>query len=111
MDADGEPLLFATPAEARLLGHWTQPQPPATGARSPSWAAGAEPEEEGAECAGELEQVAAGQPGRSPQREPASGPGPGPALSPAPAPEPVAARRSGPVREPACVCGPGDGDA
>ncbi|MFJ5739915.1 DUF3492 domain-containing protein [Streptomyces microflavus] len=113
VDADGEPLLFATPAEARLLGHWTQPQPPATGARSPSWAAVAEPEEAGAECAGELEQVAAGQPGRSPQREPASGSGPGPALSPAPAPtpEPVAARRSGPVREPACVCGPGDGDA
>ncbi|MGC4904721.1 DUF3492 domain-containing protein [Streptomyces cyaneofuscatus] len=47
VDADGEPLLFAAPAEARLLGPWTQPQPAAVGARAPSWAAaGAEPEGE-----------------------------------------------------------------
>ncbi|MET9923673.1 MULTISPECIES: DUF3492 domain-containing protein [unclassified Streptomyces] len=39
VDADGEPLLFATPAESRLLGHWTQPQPSVT-----SWADGSEPE-------------------------------------------------------------------
>ncbi|MBT2426975.1 DUF3492 domain-containing protein [Streptomyces sp. ISL-112] len=44
VDADGEPLLFAAPAEARLLGPWTQPQPAATGARVPRRAAaGAEP--------------------------------------------------------------------
>ncbi|MFE1478069.1 DUF3492 domain-containing protein [Streptomyces cyaneofuscatus] len=53
VDADGEPLLFAAPAEARLLGPWTQPQPAAVGARAPSWAAaGAEPEgEPGCLCA------------------------------------------------------------
>ncbi|MEU0358241.1 DUF3492 domain-containing protein [Streptomyces cyaneofuscatus] len=39
VDADGEPLLFAAPAEARLLGPWTQPQPAAVGAPVPSWAA------------------------------------------------------------------------
>ncbi|MGW7226972.1 DUF3492 domain-containing protein [Streptomyces cyaneofuscatus] len=45
VDADGEPLLFAAPAEARLLGPWTQPQPAAVGAPVPSWAAaGAESE-------------------------------------------------------------------
>ncbi|MEU8565826.1 DUF3492 domain-containing protein [Streptomyces cyaneofuscatus] len=45
VDADGEPRLFAAPAEARLLGPWTQPQPAAVGAPVPSWAAaGAEPE-------------------------------------------------------------------
>lgn len=38
VDADGEPLLFATPAESRLLGHWTQPQPSV-----PSWADVPEP--------------------------------------------------------------------
>lgn len=27
MDAHGDPLPFATPPEARLLGHWTQPGP------------------------------------------------------------------------------------
>lgn len=45
LDADGEPRLFAAPAEARLLGPWTQPQPAAVGAPVPGWAAaGAEPE-------------------------------------------------------------------
>lgn len=45
VDADGEPRLFAAPAEARLLGPWTQPQSAAVGAPVPSWAAaGAEPE-------------------------------------------------------------------
>ncbi|CAM5573301.1 hypothetical protein SCYAM73S_01133 [Streptomyces cyaneofuscatus] len=53
VDADGEPLLFAAPAEARLLGPWTQPQPAAVGARARSWAAA------GAESEGESE----GEPG------------------------------------------------
>ncbi|MFE9013004.1 DUF3492 domain-containing protein [Streptomyces cyaneofuscatus] len=45
VDADGEPLLFAAPAEARLPGPWTQPQSAAVGAPVPSWAAaGAESE-------------------------------------------------------------------
>ncbi|MFD4276569.1 DUF3492 domain-containing protein [Streptomyces cyaneofuscatus] len=45
VDADGEPRLFAVPAEARLPGPWTQPQSAAVGAPVPSWAAaGAEPE-------------------------------------------------------------------
>ncbi|MET9091665.1 DUF3492 domain-containing protein [Streptomyces cyaneofuscatus] len=45
VDADGEPRLFAAPAEARLLGPWTQPQSAAVGAPVPSRAAaGAEPE-------------------------------------------------------------------
>jgi glycosyltransferase involved in cell wall biosynthesis len=48
VDAHGDPLPFATPPEARLLGHWTQPgshlrpppdpTPPAAGAAVPSWA-------------------------------------------------------------------------
>ncbi|WP_433402990.1 DUF3492 domain-containing protein [Streptomyces sp. CA-146814] len=58
VDADGEPLLFATPAESRLLGHWTQPQPSVTGARVPSSADEAEPEGEcGAETARRAEPV------------------------------------------------------
>lgn len=61
VDAHGDPLPFATPPEARLLGHWTQPGshlrplpdpapgPPAAGAAVPSWAAapGARPDRPG----------------------------------------------------------------
>ncbi|MFB8140353.1 DUF3492 domain-containing protein [Streptomyces parvus] len=49
VDAHGDPLPFATPPEARLLGHWTQPashlrppedpDAPVSAAGAPSWAA------------------------------------------------------------------------
>ncbi|MFD8615738.1 DUF3492 domain-containing protein [Streptomyces sp. NPDC059513] len=105
-DADGDPLLFATPPEARLLGHWTQPHPLATGARVPVRAAGARPEEPRTG-----EPVVVGSLARS--------------LPPAPEhsarlehsarPEAAAARQPGSASEPVCVCaatgGPGVGDA
>ncbi|MFD6803608.1 DUF3492 domain-containing protein [Streptomyces cyaneofuscatus] len=129
VDADGEPLLFAAPAEARLLGPWTQPQPAAVGARAPSWAAaGTEPEgEPEGERVGEASPSRhpehAGQPERSsrpePEPEPVAAGRPG--RSPQPGPErasrsePEATRRAGSAPEPVCVCatacGPGDGDA
>lgn len=46
VDTDGVPLLFATPAESQLPGHWTQPRPPVTavGAGVPGRTVAAAPE-------------------------------------------------------------------
>ncbi|SCD97341.1 hypothetical protein GA0115253_102547 [Streptomyces sp. Termitarium-T10T-6] len=39
VDAHGDPLPFATPPEARLLGHWTQPASPLRPPEDPEGAA------------------------------------------------------------------------
>ncbi|MFJ4968584.1 DUF3492 domain-containing protein [Streptomyces sp. NPDC088755] len=122
VDADGEPLLYATPAEARLLGHRTPAQAPPTGAEVPSRSAGA-----GAGEPGGPGPVAAGQTGPvlgfGPERS--GGPGQvaagqtGPILGFGPersgGPGQVAARHSGRSPQPLCGCaaarGAGDGDA
>ncbi|MFF5830258.1 DUF3492 domain-containing protein [Streptomyces bacillaris] len=101
-EPDGDPLLFATPPEARLPGPWTRPRAAVTG---PDRAGVAVAAADGAECAvgeGAGETVVAGEPAAAGERaaaEVCAGAG---------------QRAVAGERLPVCVAadrGPGDGDA
>ncbi|MBV7244408.1 DUF3492 domain-containing protein [Streptomyces sp. MW-W600-10] len=104
VDAHGDPLPFATPPEARLLGHWTQPgahlRPAADpdGSGRPGAGAGADAGADVAAVAAAAPSWAAAPGGRLPDR-----PGePEPQHTREPEPEGVCAVAAGPA---------GDGDA